>query len=60
MLPDGGWADVGFQRDFVQCVEMKLGISKRTDWYKFNGEDVNKNGGTALLNLYHGSLEKCT
>jgi len=52
------WENVRTQKDFVEHLGRKLGISNLNDWYHVRVQNFNDLGGAGLLKRYGGSLIK--
>src|SRR3990167_136305 len=53
MLPKHYWQELKNQREFLEDLERKFKIDKRTDWTKaYNRKKIPENGGSGLLSCY--------
>ncbi len=54
------WDDMSNQRNFMDELAEKLGITNVDGWYKITATTVQQHGGASLLKQYYdNSLSKC-
>ena len=58
-VPQGYWADIKNQKEYMEWLEKKLGYTSTEDWYKISKQDFVDNYGAGLLNKYNSSSKRC-
>src|SRR4051812_29085700 len=46
------------KRDFLDKISISFGVKKLDDWYKINVSKFKEQGGTFILNRYHGNIQE--
>lgn len=54
-VSSGHWKDMTNQRNFFEKLAKQFNIKHWTDWYNVSREDIQRNGGSGLLNHYANS-----
>jgi len=55
-VPVGYWNQELHRKQFLQWLELELGIFVHDNWYNVRVEDIHSRGGSAFLDYYNGSL----
>ena len=50
----GSWKDINSQKQFFDSFAKENGIVQAEDWYQVKISDVEKKGGSWILNKYYG------